>query len=175
MRAASMADGRLRGVPSELTRSSIAAPLWFVADDAVVLGRASDGGGDRATDALAVVERVRRERPAAAIAVHVADRERAGVARVRDLCEIGWPGQTLVSAAAAAALGDGRRAARPRRSPAARPLAAGAGVRAGRVGRGAAALIGRHAKQSAYLSDELRRSRGGARRLEAVASRMRGC
>lgn len=104
MRAASMADGRLRGVPSELTRSSIAAPLWFVADDAVVSGAQAPAVAT-ATDALAVVERVRRERPAAAIAVHVADRERAGVARARDLCEIGWPGQTLVSAAAAAALG----------------------------------------------------------------------
>ena len=38
------------------------------------------------------------------VAVHVADREGPGAARARRLCEIGLPGQTLVSAAAAAAL-----------------------------------------------------------------------
>ena len=101
--AASTADGRLRGVLSELMRSSIAAPRWFVADDAMA-SAASATAVATATGALAVVERVRGERPAAAIAVHVADRERAGAACVRALCEIGRPGQTLVTSAAAAAL-----------------------------------------------------------------------
>lgn len=95
------------GVPSELTRSSSAAPMWFVAADAMVSGApATAVATATATDALAGVERVRCERPAAVVAVHVADREGPGAARVRHLCEIGRPGQTLMSAAAAAALGD---------------------------------------------------------------------
>ncbi|MBO0878114.1 MAG: AAA family ATPase, partial [Pseudonocardia sp.] len=59
-----------------------------------------------ASDALAVVEQARRRRPAAAVAIHLANRQGLGAARVRHLCEVGRPGQTLVSSAAAAALGD---------------------------------------------------------------------
>ena len=86
-------------VPSELTEPASAALRWFVAaDDAPATAVASG------PDALALVEVVQRERPTAVVALHVADRERTGAARARHLRAIGRPGQTLVSAAAAAAL-----------------------------------------------------------------------
>jgi predicted ATPase/DNA-binding CsgD family transcriptional regulator len=86
-------------VPSpDLTRPATAAATWFVAAD----GEAATG----ATDGLSAAEAIRRKRPDAALAVDVAGREGTGAARARRLSEIGRPGQTLVSAAAAAALAD---------------------------------------------------------------------
>src|SRR3954452_12587216 len=97
-----LADGRLPEVAADLVQPSIAAALWFVAADGGPAGTATTGA-----DALASVDALRRAHPQAVIAVHLADREATGTARARRLCEIGRPGQTLVSAAAAAALPPG--------------------------------------------------------------------
>ena len=66
-----------------------------------------------AADALAAAEAIRAAEPQARVAVHLdeayvddGDHAGAGVSRCRRLCEIAWPGQTLVSAAAASAAGD---------------------------------------------------------------------
>jgi hypothetical protein len=93
-----VADWQTWAVPQDLAQPSVAIATAFVASDGEPAAFAT------AAEALAAAETLRRAQPAAVIAVHVADRERPGAARVRRLREIGHPGQTLVSAAAAAAL-----------------------------------------------------------------------
>ena len=85
-------------MPQDLAQPLVAVATAFVASDGEAAAFAT------VAEALAATEALRRAQPDAVIAVHVADRERPGVARARRLRDIGRPGQTLVSAAAAAAL-----------------------------------------------------------------------
>ena len=85
-------------MPQDFAQPSVAVATALVACDGEPAAFASAG------EALAAAEAVRRARPDVVIAVHVADRAGPGAARARRLREIGRPGQTLVSAVAAAAL-----------------------------------------------------------------------
>jgi len=85
-------------VPQDLAQLPVAVATTFVAGDGEPAAFAT------AAEALAAAEAIRRAQRDAVIAVHVADRKVPGGARARRLREIGRPGQTLVSAAAAAAL-----------------------------------------------------------------------
>ncbi len=85
-------------MPHDRAPPTVAVATVFVAGDGAPAAFAT------AAEALAATETLRRARPDAVIAVHVDDRRGAGAARARRLREIGRPGQTLVSAAAAAAL-----------------------------------------------------------------------
>jgi predicted ATPase/DNA-binding CsgD family transcriptional regulator len=95
---ARVADCQTWPVPQDLAHPPVAVATAFVASDGEPAAYAT------AAAALAAAEVLRRAQPDAVIAVHVADRAGSGAARARRLHEIGRPGQTLVSSAAAAAL-----------------------------------------------------------------------